>query len=85
MNRGAMKMGGSFQLKKLWDTHTCMHPFARFDYNNLYNVKNKNIHSTLQIYSKLFLISRHGPPLLTIFVMKKQEHALHPKTHILSK
>jgi len=71
MRRGAMEVDGSFQLNKVQDTHACRHPFARFDYNNLYNRKNKNMHSTLQISSKLFFISRHDPPLLTIFVMQK--------------
>jgi hypothetical protein len=64
-------------------THTCRHPFARFGYNNLYNVKNKNMHSTLQIFIKLFLISRHDPPLLTIFVMQNTKTCIPPKnTHI---
>jgi hypothetical protein len=77
------KWVGLFNSRKS-NTHTCRHPFARFDYNNFCNVKNKNMHSTLQISSKLFLISRHDPPLLTIFVMQ-QKLALHPKTHKFSK
>jgi hypothetical protein len=73
------KWVGLFNSRKS-NTHTCRHPFARFDYNNLYNVKNKNMHSTLQISSKLFLISRHDPPLLTIFVMQKTKTCIPPKT-----